>query len=368
MAKQSPLTELHRAHGAVFAERDGWLLPMRFGNPESEYQAVRSGVGLIDLSHRALLQLTGPDRFSFLQGMVSNDLRSLAPGAGQHAAVLNQQGKVLSDVRILCSENSFYLELWEFVKDKIVEHLNRYLVADEVEIADRSGEYAVFSLQGPHAESLLRKLILGAVAPLERPLQHTIVDIGGAKACLVKDDPTGEAGFDLIMPRIRLLDFGQRAGDAGQEFFTSWIGEEAQNSLRIEAGIPLYGTDFTEDSLLLEVELKDAVSFTKGCYLGQEVVERIRSRGHVNKKLTGLLLDSQQPAPAGALMVVADREIGNITSSVYSPRLGRAIALGYVHKDFWNPGTKLTVKTNGEPTTATVTERPFVRATPESGS
>src|SRR5690242_6634536 len=152
MAKQSSLMEWHRSNGAVCAERDGWLLPVHFGDPSAEYAAVRSTVGLVDLSHRGLLQFTGPDRLSFLQGMLSNDLRVLKPFDGQYTAILTQQGKIVADARVLCSLNSFYLDFWETLKDKITEHLNRYLVADEVEIADRSAEYAIISLQGPRSE------------------------------------------------------------------------------------------------------------------------------------------------------------------------------------------------------------------------
>ncbi|HEX2260116.1 MAG TPA: hypothetical protein VHJ56_00675, partial [Candidatus Binatia bacterium] len=122
MAKQSPLSTFHESNGARFVERDGWLLPAQFSNSAAEYAAVRSGVGFIDLSHRGLLQLTGADRVSFLQGMVSNDVKALKPGEGQYATILNQQGKVLGDTRVLCSENSLYLDLWEIIKDKIAGH------------------------------------------------------------------------------------------------------------------------------------------------------------------------------------------------------------------------------------------------------
>src|SRR5881409_2783199 len=149
MAKQSPLADFHRSNGAVFTERDGWLLPIHFGNADAEYNAVRSTAGLIDRSNRGLLQFTGPDRLSFLQGMLSNDLKLLKPFEGQYATLLTQQGKVIADVRVLCSLNSFYLDFWENLKQRVIEHLNRYLVADEVEIADRSDEYATLSVQGP---------------------------------------------------------------------------------------------------------------------------------------------------------------------------------------------------------------------------
>jgi folate-binding protein YgfZ len=361
MSKQVPLNDFHRSNGAQFVERDGWLLPAEFGNSAAEYAAVRSAVGFIDLSHRALLQLTGADRVSFLQGMVSNDVKALQPGEGQLATVLNQQGKVLGDTRVLCSENSLYLDLWEIIKDKLAEHLNRYLVADEVEIADRTNEYAIFSLQGLQSEACLRKLV--GQAELPGPLMaHRMVHTDGAQVCVVRASSTGETGFDLIIPRPHLKNVAQQLTEAGKQFAGTWVGEEAQNILRVEAGIPRYGVDFTEDNLLLEVGLDHAMSFSKGCYLGQEVVERIRSRGHVNKKLVGLSLEGQESANPGDVIVSADKPVGTITSSVHSPALGRPIALGYVHRDYWNLDTRLIVKHDGILLDARVTDVPFVPA------
>jgi glycine cleavage system T protein len=353
------LSDFHSSNGAIFAERDGWLLPTRFGNPATEYKAVRSTAGLMDYCHRGLVQLTGPDRLSFLQGMLSNDLNAINPGEGQYAAVLNQQGKVLGDVRVLRSENSFYLDLWEVIKDKILEHLNRYLVADEVEVADRTEGYGILSLQGPQSEAFLRKLPGHPQLP-NKPLQHAIVEVDRAKICVVRDSHTGESGFDLIVPKSDLRQIGQALTEIGKPFSASWVGEEAQNTLRVEAGIPRYGVDFMEENLLLEVGLDHAVSFTKGCYLGQEVVERIRSRGHVNKKLVGLLLDGQK-AEAGDRLIASERDVGIITSSVVSPTLNHPIGLGYVHRDYWSPGTSLSVSRSGTQIRATVTALPFVR-------
>ena len=361
VAKQSPLWAFHQSNGAVFAESDGWLLPTHFGDGAAEYKAVRSTAGLIDRCHRGLLQVTGPDRLSFLQGMLSNDLRDINPGEGQYATVLNQQGKVLGDVRVLRSENSFYLDLWEVIKDKIVEHLNRYLVADEVEIADRSESYGILSLQGPQSKALLQKLVGQGELPV-RPAAHVMVDVDGAEICVVHDSHTGEVGFDLIIPMLALRNVAQSATDLGKQLAAVWVGEEAQNSLRIEAGIPRYGIDITEDHLLLETGLEHAVSFKKGCYLGQEVVERIRSRGHVNKKLCGLLLDGRDSARAGDLIFAAEKNIGIVTSAVYSSVLARPIALGYLHRDFWTPGSNVSVNRDGQSIAATVAALPFVPA------
>lgn len=356
MLKQSPLIDFHRSNGAALKEQDGWLVADRFGDPRAEYAAARSAVGLIDLSHRGLLQFTGPDCLSFLQGMLSNDLRALKPFDGQYSAILTQQGKVVADVRVLCSMNSFYLDFWENLKAKVIAHLNRYLVADEVEIADRSAEYSFISVQGPRAEMLLKTITQNVDLPTLTK-QHAMITLEGAAICVVREDP-GMPAFDLIVPMASAVGTAQKLTDAGRQFSAAWIGEQTQNILRVEAGVPRYGVDFSEDNLLLEVGIDDAVSFTKGCYLGQEVVERIRSRGHVNKKLCGLLLDGAEPAGAGDQLLANGKEAGRITSSVFSLRLERPIALGYVIKEHWEPGAELTVRHGGD-MRATVTRLPF---------
>lgn len=360
MPKESALSAMHRANGAAFFERNGWLLPEHFGDPIAEYRAVRGAVGLIDLSHRGLLQFTGPDRLPFLQGMLSNDLRPLETFAGQHAALLTQQGKVVADVRVLCAMNSFYLDFWEPLKDKVLGHLNRYLIADEVEIADRSAEYATISLQGPRAEALLRA-VAGEFDVPRRPAGHAMVTMDSAAVCVVAASHTGETGFDLILPKREMERIARHLNDNGKGLSACWVGDRAQETLRVEAGIPLYGVDFTEENLLLEVGLDQSVSFTKGCYLGQEVVERIRSRGHVNRRLCGVALEGDSPVNAGDVISAAGKTAGTVTSSVMSPRLNRPIALGYLGKDFWSPGTQVAVRSGAAERPGTVAALPFAR-------
>lgn len=355
MSEPTPLADFHRRNGAVFTASHP--LPAHFGDPAREYAAARDAAGLIDLSDRALLQFTGPDRLAFLQGMLSNDLRALKPFDGQYAAILTQQGKVVADVRVLCAMNSFYLDFWASLKEKIVAHLNRYLVADEVEIADRSTEYTSISARGPRAEALVKAVAAGAALPGQTK-QHAMITVEGAAVCVVREDP-GAPAYDLILPLGSAALIAQRLTEAGKPLAAAWVGGDAQEILRVEAGIPRYGVDFGEDNLLLEASLTDAVSFTKGCYLGQEIVERIRSRGHVNKKLCGLLLDGAAAAKAGERLHAGGKEIGAITSSVISPALGRAVALGYVAKEFWQPGTALTLDRGGAAISARVASLPF---------
>lgn len=355
MTNCSTLHDLHQRQGAAFVEQNGWLLPDDFGDVAREYQAAVKAAGVYDLADRAMLQFTGADRLPYLQGMLCNDLRPLKMFDGQQAAILTQQGKVVADVRVLCSLNSFYLDFWEPLKEKILTHLNRYLVADDVEIHDPNEQWKILSIQGPKSKAMLDQLFANAELPA-LPHHHGMVQFAGAPVCVVRADWSGFGGYDMIVQAAQLSAFVEQLTALG----ASWVGAQAQNILRVEAGIARYGDDFSEDNLLLEVDLQDAVSFAKGCYLGQEVVERIRSRGHVNKKLCGLLLDGNQPASGGDKLIAGDKEVGQVTSSVASLALNQPIALAYVNKDFWTAGTKLIVRHDGKEIGAIITTRPIV--------
>jgi folate-binding protein YgfZ len=163
-----------------------------------------------------------------------------------------------------------------------------------------------------------------------------------------------------MIPVADIENVARRFTETGSAYSAQWVGTQAYEVIRIEAGIPRYGIDITEDNLILETGLNHAVSFNKGCYLGQEVVERIRSRGHVNKNLTGLVINGEKPVTIGSKVLTAEKEIGTVTSSVYSPALSSAIALAYIHRDHRSSGTQLTIRDNYEVLNARVAELPFI--------
>lgn len=333
-------------------------MPSRFADPMEEYRAVRSHVGLLDLSHRALLCFTGADRVSFLHGIVSNDVKILADGTGTAAAFLNVHGKILADARIFAAADSLIVDLWAFLKEKILDHVNRYLIADEVEIADLSHDWAILSFQGPDARPLVSELLQDTDLPTQEH-HHRRISLNGTELRVVRASHTGEEGYDLMAAIPTLLSLMPGIEELRKKFSGRWIGSQALDTLRIEAGIPRYGVDMDEDNLLLETGLDQAFSFQKGCYLGQEVVERIRSRGHVNRKLTGIVLEGGAPPDPGSRIYAAEKEIGRVTSSIVSPLLARPIALGYVHRDYLSPGTQVRVQREGEAITAAITALPF---------
>ncbi len=352
--KISPLDDFHKGNHAVFLEREGWSLPAHFGDPAAEYDAVRSGAGWLDLADRAILSITGPDRAEWLQGMVSNDVKALAAGDGLPAAVLNIQGKILADVRVFRTDDAFLLDLSEPLVAGVLEHLGRYLIADEVEVSDLSGALAMLSIQGPRAETTLSTLLDAGSLPAEN-LSHGDLALAGDRVRVVRATHTGEPGFDLMASRRRLPAL---AADPGARNIP-WVGFHARETLRIEAGIPRYGVDMDAGTLLLEACPDDAVSFTKGCYLGQETVERIHSRGHVNRRLVGLKAAGDVVPDPGDPVLDDHRNIGRVTSAVASPRFRCPIALGYVHRDYFEPGSAVTIGHGEVKVPATVHALPF---------
>ena len=352
--KISPLDNFHKGNGAVFLEREEWSLPAHFGDAAAEYHCVRSGAGWLDLTDRAILSITGPDSTEWLQGMLSNDVEALGPGDGLPAAVLNIQGKILADVRVFRTDDAFLLDLSEPLVAGVLEHLHRYLIADEVEIADLSGSLAMLSIQGPAADTTLSGL-LDAGSPPANDLSHGDFAMAGDRVRLIRATHTGEPGFDLVVPRRRLPAMAAEPGARN----IPWVGLQARETLRIEAGIPRYGVDMDGQTLLLETGLDDAVSFTKGCYLGQETVERIHSRGHVNRRLVGLKAEGDVVPDPGDPVLDDDRDIGRVTSAVASPRSRCPIALGYVHRDYFEPGSAVTIQHGDVTVSATVHALPF---------
>jgi folate-binding protein YgfZ len=304
-----------------------------------------------DLSARGRLVLTGPDRVRFLHGMVTNDVEALAPGAGCHAAMLTPKGKLQADLVIYADADQLLVELDAPLREKIAGALARHLILDDVELADVTDETRELGVYGDGAAAAIAAA-LGAPVPPLPPYGH--VGIDGVRVARASELGPSMTGYHLIAPRERALAL---AIDA--EILT----DDEFEARRIEAGTPLYGVDMSEDRLPIEAGLTDAVSFTKGCYLGQEVIARATNLGHINKRLVGLLLDGEGAVARGARISGPGRpEAGVVTSSVVSPRLGRAIALGYVHRTLWDEGTALTILDGAHERPARVTALPFVRA------
>ncbi|MBX3280025.1 MAG: aminomethyltransferase family protein [Acidobacteria bacterium] len=325
-----------------------------------EYAALHSGAGLIDLSGAGVLEVSGSNAVQFLNGLVSNDVKMLSPGEGTIAAFLNVQGKVLALSRIYRTENKFLLELEACNRLKILHNLSRFVPAGGFFVSDLSEKTAIFSVQGPRSDELAAALT-GSV-PGAAPYSHREALIDGIKVRIANHARCGPKGFDMFAP-----------ADLSDKLLTAilepaacrLVGRAAFDTARIEAGVALEPHDIDESHILLETGRNDAVSYTKGCYLGQEIIARIHWRGRPAKQITGLLLRIDEASETidfqSALLFAEDgKKVGDIKSITYSPRLGRSIALGYVHRNYLEPGTSLIVRIDDrEMGRAEVTSLPF---------
>ena len=348
------LDAAQRSSGAVFAPFGGIDLPVRFADLRAEWSAVRQRCGLIDARFRALLRATGTDRIGFLQGMVSNDVAGLRDGAGTYAALLTQQGKVVSDLRIYALADELWLDVPAARATAVRESLERYVVADDVEFVAAEPWTPLVVLEGPLAARTLVAVTGESLAPVPS-LAHREVDFDGTPLRVVAATHGGEAGFMLCGDNAVGGTLWEHCRAAGAEP----VGMEALNVLRLEAGIPWHGWDMDETTLVAEVGLETAISYEKGCYLGQEVVERVAARGQVHRKLRGLTCAGGVAPAAGAPLTRDGQEVGWITSAVWSPACAAVIALGYLRRECCEPDTEVEVALPAGSVSARVTPLPF---------
>lgn len=316
------------ARGAVIGEDRGIALPMGFGEPASEYRALRGDVGLLSLAHRALVVARGEDRATFLQGMLTNEVARLAPGSGCGALLLTIQGRVTADVRVAVCADAILLDVDARVRAPFVDALGKLLVADDVDFTE-SGD-ALLGVEGPRAGALL------GIAAEPPPYAHVDVTVAGIDVRAVRASEIDGPGYVLHVPVAAAGRVWTALASAGAQP----CGYEALEARRIEVGVPRVGCDMGPDVLALEVPVERWVSQSKGCYLGQEVVARGTARGHVNRRLCGVVLDGTLPA-RGSPLLSDGREAGVLTSVGYAFGLGTTAALAMVRREFWTPGTEL---------------------------
>jgi folate-binding protein YgfZ len=311
------------------------------------YQALHEGAALLDLEGRGVLIAAGEDRARLLHAMSTNHVTQLQPGDLCYAFFLNAQGRVLADAGILCLQDALLLDTEPERSEFLLQHLNKFIIADDVTLENAGGRFAVLDVEGPKAGELLSAMGLEPLPGQGKwtPWQAWMVSAMSS---------TGAPGYRIHAPageRVALKEWLHGAGA------TEATPEEA-HAVRLENGRPRYGEDITDSHIPHETRQLHAVHFNKGCYLGQEIVERVRSRGHVNRSLVQLLIDGQSPPPRGTKALSGSSEIGEITSAAYSPRLGRVAALGYVRTEQAKPpltvdgrNAEITSRVPGEPAT-----------------
>ena len=357
--KRTPLYETHHALGAVFTGNvEDWELVDHFTAPHQEHHAVRQGVGVLDLSHRGRLRLTGSDRVAYLHRIISNDVEGLSVGEGNYATILTNRGKIIADMKVFVFEDAVGIETNAETMTTLYQELDKYLIADDVNIEDFSDSTGVIGVHGPKSTELLREVYGLDVEHLSE--YHNIVhETDGRRIICARVNETGEIGYNLCTASESIEWLWDTILTKGRAFGVAPVGLTALNSLRIEAGIPRYGAELGDSIFPGEAELENAISYEKGCYIGQEIVARMKYRGHPNRLLRGLEITGDTLPHGDSLVFKEDKEIGWITSAVVSPTLGKPVGMVYVRVAFADEGSQVEVGTADSRVDATVRLLPF---------
>jgi tRNA-modifying protein YgfZ len=290
------------------------------------YEALRRGAVRLDLTGRGRLRVTGRDRARLLHNVTSNEVKKLTPGSGCYAFLLTPQGRIQADLTLFCFADHFLIDTEPELRERVPQLILKYKVADQVEVEDISDRTWAIGVEGPEASAVLTAE--GAPVPSTAYAHSAWGEFTVANVSV-----TGQPGFRVFGPAER-----QPPKLSGVVALAS---DDDIRQVRIENGRPRFGEDIRETTLPQEAQQMHAVSFLKGCYIGQEIVERIRAQGHVNKKLVRLAIEAEAPPAPGTKLMLEGKEAGEITSAVESPSVGGIAALGYVRVPSAEPGTVL---------------------------
>lgn len=321
------------------------------------YRALTEHAAIGAIAPSAALGVGGADRASFLHGLLTNDVQALAPGSGCYAAWLTPQGRMITDLHVFETGDRILLDVPAELAAALVERLDQSVFTEDVQLTDLSRSLASVWIHGPSAAAILERVLRGASGLGSWPgYRHALMQFGDVPARVARIDQLGVPGFAVYVDAAREPDLRAALAAAG----AAAADAEALEAARVEAGYPVFGVDMTEETIPLEAGIEErAISFTKGCYVGQEVIVRVLHRGHgrVARRLVGLRLEGATPLRGGRILADG-REIGAVTSAARSPRLG-PIAMGYVHRDFASPGTRVAVETPDGTAAALVSDRPI---------
>ena len=367
--KTTPLYTLHEQLGATFEQKHlDWNIATEFTDAISEHHAVRNNVGIADVSHRGRHRLIGEDRAKFLHRIISNDVESLSMGQGTYATILTHRGKIIADMNITVLEDAIRIDTAPETTDSLFKELDKYIIADDVELSDVTTETGAIAVNGLKSTDLVQSVLgINELATLperyncfreaDALFKHAIV--------CVRTDGTGEVGWTLYTAAEALAALWETLMTEGARFDVQPIGWNALESLRIEAGVPRYGAELTDAVIPLEAELEHAIDFEKGCYIGQEIVARMKYRGHPNRLLRGIEIDANLTSPnchrdfLGARVFSEDKEVGWVTSATFAPTLEKSVALGYVRMAVTAPGSRVRIEASEGFVEGTVALLPF---------
>ena len=337
----SPLVQLHRHSGARNGTWFGCSLPDDFGDWLREYRFARETVALVDKNYRAYLDLTGPDRVRYLNAILTNNIKDLQPNHGNISLFLNPQGHIQAEIETYALPGKLFCVSYAMIREKLVAGLDKYIIMDDVTLTDQTDAYATLALEGPSAAAVVHELAGLDLQDLAE-LESREVSVGSIPCRLIKLSPGGVAGAESLVSRQQSEPLWNLLADTAKKHGGGPTGYTALNALRLEQGIPWFGYDFGEKQIPHEAGLQDShISYTKGCYTGQEIVERVRSRGQVNRSRVALKFDAPELPAANTPLLAEGKEFGYVTRSAFSPAGNAFIGMGYVRREKAAPGSIL---------------------------
>jgi folate-binding protein YgfZ len=341
---RTPLEELERAEGAELGNWFGSSLPSRFGDWRTEYGYLRESVGVVDKNYRAYLSFTGPDRVRYLNAILTNNIKELAENRGTVSLFLNPQGHIQAEIETYALREELFCVSYATIRERLIEGLEKYIIMDDVTLTDRTEEFATIGMEGPKAAEVAGELTGVELGGMEE-LEVREVLVGGVPCRMTRRSPGGVNGAEFLAKRGEIAAVWKTVVKAARARGGGAAGYTALNVVRLEQRIPWFGYDFGEKQIPHEAGLQDShISYTKGCYTGQEIVERVRSRGQVNRVRVSLCFAGAEDVAANTPLVAEGKEVGFVTRTGFSVAEKAWIGMGYVRREKAVVGTMMEVE------------------------
>src|SRR6266576_1034505 len=337
----TPLAVVYAGTGAKMGLWFGCALPNDFGNAEAEYRYLNQSVALVDKNYRAYLAFTGPDRVRYLNAILTNNIKDLGAGHGIVSLLLNPQGHILAEIETYAFPDRLLCVSYSMIRERLIEVLDKYIIMDDVTLTDETPRYGTLALEGPKAAALVKEVSRADLTKFEELSSHG-GKVGSIPCWITKRSPGGVPGAEFFAESGKLAELWQILSDAARWHEGAPMGYAALSASRLAQGVPWFGYDFGEKQIPHEAGLHDThISYTKGCYTGQEIVERVRSRGQVNRRRVELLFSGDAVPEPDALLTQDDKEVGYVTRAARAWDPPRILGMGYVRKEANAPGTVL---------------------------
>ena len=349
----TPLSAMHRANGTALGEWFGCELPDDFGDWKREYGWLRESVALLDKNYRAYLKFTGPDRVRYLNAILTNDIKGLKEDHANASLFLSPQGHIQAEIETHALADKLFCISYAMIRERLIPAMDKYIIMDDVTLEDRTPECVTLAMEGPKAAAAVLELT-GVDLNAMDELESRSISLNGIEARLVKRTPGKDASAEFLGHTKDAVALWSALSEAAKRHGGGPAGYKALNSVRLEQGVPWFGYDFGEKQIPHEAGLQNShISYTKGCYTGQEIVERVRSRGQVNRMRVSLWFEADEIPLANTPLLSEGKEAGTVTRVGFSVANDAGIAMGYVRREYSAPGTILQTSEGRAKVTAT---------------